>query len=165
MSLLLFKSMIWILKVKNLNYYPVCNLCDVSGPLLLLLVACPVSTNTFSECQYLLCDADICVCMYDLSATRAAAADRGVWLERGSPVHPGFPAGREWPLHPTAQTGHHQPHLRQQWVSALHLLQTVLTLTSCWAITSHENIIKEPAHCTYGTTGNLMLSVSTLGFN
>lgn len=52
--------------------------------------------------------------MFDLSAPRTAAADRGVRPERGSPVHPGFPAGREWLLQPSAQPRHHQPHLRQQ---------------------------------------------------
>ncbi len=49
--------------------------------------------------------------MCDHSATRAAAADGGVRLERGSSVHSGFPAGREWPLHPTTQAHRHQPHL------------------------------------------------------
>ena len=54
----------------------------------------------------------LCVC--DLSATRAAAADGGVRLERGPPVYPGFPTGRERPIHPAAQSHRHKPHLRQQ---------------------------------------------------
>lgn len=50
----------------------------------------------------------------DLSSTRAAAAGGRVRLERGAAVHSGLPAGRQRPVHSTAQPHRHQPHLRQQ---------------------------------------------------
>lgn len=85
-----------------------------------------------------------------LSATWAAAADGGVRPQRGPPVHPGFPAGRERPVHASPQPHRHQPDLRQQWVAEL-------CLCSCWCPCHDENTI-EATH--NGKPHVVMLSTS-----
>lgn len=128
-------------------------------------VICSCWSNHFTSHRYtflILLTLHLCVCVCDLSATRAAAADGGVRLERGPPVYPGFPTGRERPIHPAAQSHRHKPHLRQQWVSDPCLRQRVFMLTSYLANASYENLFTLSYKCSYGNNDSLSLGVFTL---